>query len=161
MTTLSFDEIQNWQVFEDLVAAYFKFIQQDSSNNITEVRVEPSGEGTDGGRDVLVTFRVSDSIDIFERKWVIQCKFYTNSLSKRDLATVNIPSLIHEYKADGYLLVCKNGVTSNVSNMFENFRRNCRFSYTYEIWTGVDFLRRIRSNNTLLEEFFPVYYKTL
>ena len=158
---LSFDEIANWQVFEDLVAAYFKYIQEDSSNNITEVRVEPSGEGTDGGRDILVTFRVSDSIDIFERKWVIQCKFYTNSLSKRDLATVNIPSLIHEYGADGYLLVCKNGVTSNVSNMFENFRRKCRLKYTYEIWTGSDFLRRIRLNDEILAEFFPAYYRSL
>lgn len=158
---LSFDEIANWQVFEELVTAYFKHIQKDSGNNITEVRVEPSGEGTDGGRDVLVTFRVSDSIDIFERKWIIQCKYYTNSLSKRDLASVNIPSLIHEYAADGYLLVCKNGVTSNVSNMFENFRRNCRLGYTYEIWTGTDFLRRIRFSNEILEEFFPLYYKSL
>lgn len=158
---LNFDEIQNWQVFEDLVATYFKNIQADSSNNITEVRVEPSGEGTDGGRDILITFRVSDSIDIFERKWVIQCKFYTHSISKKDLATINIPSLIHEYGANGYLLVCKNGVTSNVSTMFENFRRNCRLGYTYEIWTGSDFLRKIRSNDEILASFFPIYYKKI
>ena len=158
---LSFDEIATWQVFEDLVAAYFKFIQNDSSNNITEVRVEPSGKGTDGGRDILVTFRVSDSIDIFERKWVIQCKYYEKSLSKRNLASINIPSLIHEYGADGYLLVCKNGVTSSVSNMFENFRRNCKLGYTYEIWTGADFLRKIRLNNDILAEFFPLYYNNL
>ena len=156
---LSFDEIADWQVFEDLAAAYFEMVQKDSNNDITEVRVEPSGEGPDGGRDILVTFRVSDSVQIFERKWVIQCKFYTNSVSKTHLCTVNIPSLIHEYSAHGYLLICKNGVTSNVSNMFENLRRNCKFGYSYEIWTGPSFLRKIRTEVDFLAEFFPLYHQ--
>lgn len=156
---LSFLEIPNWKKFEDLAAAYFRSIPDKHSNSVTEVFVQPSGEGSDGGRDILVTFRSSDSIVFHERKWVIQCKFYDRAISKSELSTINIPSLIHEYGADGYLLICKNGVTSKVSEMFENFRSNCRFGYSYMIWDGSFFLEQIMDNNSLLALYFPMYKK--
>lgn len=47
-TTLDFEEISSWQEFENLVADYFTQIKDQK--NITEIRVEPSGEGGDDGR---------------------------------------------------------------------------------------------------------------
>jgi hypothetical protein len=58
-TTIEFDEIPNWQAFEDLVADYFRGIKDQK--NITDITVEQSGEGADGGRDILVTFQLTDS----------------------------------------------------------------------------------------------------
>ena len=120
---LDFSEIKDWKEFENLAATYFKSIPAILDNNVTEVKVQPSGEGSDGGRDILVTFRVFDGITVYKRKWVVQCKFYDKAVSKTQLSTINIPSLIHEYGADGYLLICKNDVTSKVSEMFENLEK--------------------------------------
>jgi predicted helicase len=130
--TLEFEELKdNWQLFENLVADYFREVKEDKS--IETIEVDPSGEGPDGGRDILLTFRFADSISTFKRKWVVQCKFYTNSVQKKELSTINIPSLIHEYRADGYLLVCKNDVGAQVRQMFKQLNDNCRFSYDYKI----------------------------
>jgi hypothetical protein len=100
-------EIEDWQEFEDMVAEYFRQIKSDD-NNVTEVVVQPTGNGSDGGRDILVTFDVNDSVHSFERKWVIQCKFHEGILKEREMSTINIPGKIHEYGANGFLLVvCK------------------------------------------------------
>lgn len=154
---LEFDELSGWQDFEDLVASYFRAIKQEKG--ITSIKVEKSGEGSDGGRDILITFRLTDFVSEFKRKWIVQCKFYKNSVSKRELATINIPSLIHEYKADGYLLVCRRDVTSVVSTMFENLRKNCRFKYGYEIWNGSEFKDKIQLELNLIQKYFPEYFE--
>lgn len=151
------EEIENWKEFENLTEDYFKAIQKAPQNNLTEVKVEPSGEGSDGGRDIFLTFRVNDSVVTYERKWVVQCKFYQRSLSLKNLATVNIPSLIHMYNADGYLLVCKNGVTAKVSEMFEQLRKNCSFKYDYEIWDGNSLINKLLVQPDLIRKFFPEY----
>lgn len=159
--TIEFDEIPSWQAFEDLVADYFSGIKEQK--NIIDIKVEQSGEGTDGGRDILVTFELTDSIIPFQRKWIVQCKFYDKSLSKAELATINIPTLIHEYGADGYLLVCKNNVTSTVSLMFESLRAKCKMGYSYMIWTGNEFKNQlyIQPVRPLIQKHFPEYYRFL
>jgi len=154
---LSLAEIEDWREFENLIADYFRYIQKEEYNQVKEVFVEPSGDGSDGGRDISITFRVDDSVMIFERKWVVQCKYYSKPLSKANLASVNIPSLIHEYQANGYLLVCRSGVTSKVSEMFEHLRRNCRFNYSYLVWDEALILNKIKSDFNLLERYFPKY----
>ncbi len=159
--TIEFDEISNWQMFEDLVADYFKEIKEE--RNIKDITVEASGEGADGGRDILVTFQITDFIITFERKWVVQCKFYQQLVSKAHLSTINIPTLIHEYNADGYLLVCRGNVTSGVSNMFENLREKCKMGYSYIYWTGSDFTTQlyVQPPQPLIQKYFPEYYEFL
>lgn len=158
---LSFDEIDNWKEFEDLVSAYFRKIKDAKENNLTEVQVDPSGEGSDGGRDILLTFRVDDSIRIFERKWVVQCKFHENSVSPSHLANINIPTLIHSYEAHGYLLICKKGVTSKTSELFEDLTKNCKFRYKYEFWEGNDLLGKLIVSPDLIKQYFPKYHDYL
>ena len=159
--TIDFDEIKNWQAFEDLVADYFRGISDQQ--NINDITVEQSGEGADGGRDILVTFQLTDSIIPFQRKWVVQCKFYNKSVSKREISDINIPTLIHEYGADGYLLVCKGNVTSTVSLMFENLRRRCKMGYSYIYWAGNQFKDQLylQPYEPLIQKHFPEYYKFL
>jgi Restriction endonuclease len=162
---IEFEELSDdFQKFEDLVADYFREIQKDKiiGGSIKDIEVRQSGKGADGGRDILIIFQLTDSVINFERKWVIQCKFYKDDVSKSHLSDVNIPSLIHEYKADGYLLVCRKGVNSSVTNMFDNLRKNCRFGYGYEIWKGGELKRRIRDlGESLIQTYFPEHFEYL
>lgn len=154
--TVTFEEIFSWQQFESLVAAYFELLK-DEDNNVFHVDVRSTGVGGDGGRDILVVFSVTDSVSTFERRWVVQCKFQEHAVSKSDLSNANIPSLIHEYGADGYLLVCKGRVSSTVSDMFERLNVECRFRYKYAIWDGEQFRQRLLIKHRLIQQFFPEY----
>lgn len=157
MNRLDFSEIKNWERFEDLTAAYFDETRHLEDNNLTEVFVEPYGKGADGGRDILLTFRINDSIMPFERKWVVQCKFY-ETLKKSHLDKINPSTLIEEYQAAGYLLICKNSVTNGVTATFENLRNNCIRKYKYVIWNGSTFIKKLYKTNGIHEHYFPEFY---
>lgn len=159
--TLTFDEIISGDQFEDLAVSYFEELKNERENNITSLDVRPSGTGADGGRDILLKLRVADGISNFERIWVVQCKFHERNISTNKVNEVNIPSLIHSYKADGYLLICKKKPTSRLTNFFDGLRVNCRFEYKYEIWSGEQFKRLIQSKSkpTILMQFFPKYFE--
>lgn len=157
MGELSLNEIKNWKSFEDLVSSYFREVKQDNEFNIDNVLVQPTGSGSDGGRDIIVTLTIDDSVMTFQRKWIVQCKFYNQDVNKSHLSGVNIPSLLHQYGANGYLLVCKKGYTSPVSDMFEGLNRECFFKRSYLIWKGDDLLQRVQFKNKLVEHFFPKY----
>lgn len=157
---LDLKEIKNGDKFEDLVISFFEDIKNET-NSISKVEVKPSGTGADGGRDILVSFIVTDGILDFERKWVIQCKFHNKNISTKCINDINIPCLIHSYKASGYLLIVKERPTSKLTDMFERLEQNCIFDYRYMIWSGEQFKRVIlaKSIPTILEQYFPNYYK--
>ncbi|MER0440877.1 restriction endonuclease [Emticicia sp. W12TSBA100-4] len=152
----SLDEIENGEQFEELIVAYFKGMKKD----VTSVKVQASGTGTDGGRDILVEFTVDDNIETFLRRWVIQCKFHDSDISTNKIADINIPSLIHSYNASGYLLICKKRPTSKLTDFFERLELNCSFKYKYKIWSGEQLKNLILgTENTLWQQFFPKYYE--
>ena len=154
---LSLFEISDWQEFENLVADYFRMVKDYKGNDVFDVEVKLSGTGADGGRDILLTVLVRDSVVTFKRKWVVQCKFYSRSVSKSHISDINIPSLIHEYGADGYLLICKTTAQSELTKSFELLNQNCKFGYRYEIWTGNEFEARLFETKPLFEKYFPEY----
>ena len=155
---LSLFEISDWQEFENLVADYFRMVKDYKGNDVFDVNVKLSGTGADGGRDILLTVLVRDSVVTFKRKWVVQCKFYSRSVSKSHISDINIPSLIHEYGADGYLLICKTTAQSELTKSFELLNQNCKFGYRYEIWTGNEFEARLFETKPLFEKYFPEYF---
>jgi hypothetical protein len=155
---LSFDEIGDWQEFENLATSFFEKVSKER-NDALEVFVEPSGTGSDGGRDILVSINVNDSFISYKRKWVVQCKFYKKDLTKTEIAGISISDLIDEHGADGYLLICKNGVTAPVSNQFESLRAKCKSNRNYLIWTGSQFLDKLMLHQDILQRYFPNYFK--
>lgn len=157
MNKISFDEISNGDQFEDLVAEYFRDLKNESDNNITNVEVLQSGIGTDGGRDILIEFDLSDDIKIFKRKWVVQCKFHKDTISPSKIKTINIPTLIHSYNAAGYLLVCKTNPTSGLTELFERLSKECKDKYHYECWNGNQFINKLYVRENLHQQFFPEY----
>lgn len=158
--TLDFNEIKDDKQFEDLVVAYFEDLKNEKAHNITNVEVKPSGTGTDGGRDILVTFQLSDSVSTFYRRWVVQCKFHNANISTDKIADINIPTLLYSYKASGYLLVCKQKPTSKLTDLFERLEENCREKNKYIVWSGEQLKRLIlvKSKQSILQQFFPAYY---
>jgi predicted helicase len=159
--TLNLDDIKDGNHFEDLVVSYFEDLKNEGTHNIIDIKVKPSGLGNDGGRDVLVDFQITDNITTFNRRWIIQCKFHNSSISTNKIADVNIPTLIHSYKATGYLLICKKNPTSKLTDMFERLSDKCRMDYQYYVWSGEQFKRLILAKSTpkILEQYFPIYYK--
>jgi hypothetical protein len=163
MNKLSFDEIKSGEEFEALVAAYFRIVKNDEDSSLKEVReidVKQKGKGPDGGIDILLTFEITDPILKFQRKWVVQCKFLNKpSTYKSDIGQINIPTLIHEYGAVGYLLVIRNQAEVQLQDTFDRLNKNCKLGYQYEIWTGDKFISKLLSVQSLLEQFFPKYYQ--
>ncbi|MTI38275.1 restriction endonuclease [Fulvivirga lutimaris] len=161
MIPFSLDEIENEDEFEDLAAAYFKDLVSEQKNDISRVETIQSGKGPDGGRDILVHLGFSDEVSVFERTWVVQCKFYNDSVGPSHINEINLPSLIHSYNAIGYLLICKNGVTSGISNLFERLSSECSFGYKYKFWNGNEFKNKLIMRESLHEVFFPKYYSEM
>lgn len=157
---LNLTEITDGYRFEELVAAYFRELRA-SNHPISNVEVRPAGDGPDGGRDILINLKMNDSFAEFARRWIIQCKFHAAPIGKAQLATVNIPSLVHEHQAQGYLLICKTRATHSLVTMFENLNNNCRMGYKYTIWTGQEFLEKLRPRGRIIESFFPKFQKEL
>lgn len=151
---LTFEEIQDDKIFEELTATYFRELKESADNNITDVIIKESGEGIDCGRDILIEFNLSDDIKVFKRRWVVQCKFREDSVSTTHLKSINIPTLIHSYNAQGYLLVCKKRATSGVTDLFERLNDNCKDGYHYECRNGSQFLSKLIFKEKIQKLFF-------
>ncbi|WP_299366725.1 restriction endonuclease [Winogradskyella sp.] len=156
---LDFNEIKDGRQFEELTALH---LEEKFNNHIKDIEIRKSGVGADGGRDILVDFKVTDGIQSFNRKWIVQCKFRNINISTNVINDVNIPSLIHSYGASGYLIICRKRPTSKLSNFIEQLNLNCKFGYKYQIWSGEQFKRSLlTSTNHTFMQFFPNYYKYL
>lgn len=154
---LSFDEIKNWAEFEDLAASYFR--SQDEYN--IEVRLSADNSADDRRNLILSLNYDSPILSSFKQKWVVQCKFYDRDVRNSDFSDINIPSLIHEYNAVGFLLICREGVMHTLQQKFNNLEKNCKFGYVYRIWTGANFLDKItmQKSEVVLTQYFSVYSK--
>ena len=163
MPELSFDEINDWNKFEELVAAFFRSLMSSNEKHFQDVTVKPSGVGSDGGKDILVDFTISDYIKQFTRTWVIQCKFHEENISPNQLFGVDLPTLIHSHNACGYLLICKSRPTTGLTNLFHKLNhQSTHFKYNYEIWSGEEFKGKlISAHPSIHEQYFPKYYKEL
>lgn len=158
--TFNFDEILDHKKFEDLVVSYFEDLKNEKGHSIVDIDVKPSGTGTDGGRDILVTIKVSDSVVTFDRRWVVQCKFHNSDISTDKISDINIPSLLSSYKASGYLLICKQKPTSKLTDLFENLEKENGIGLKYVVWSGEQFKRLllVKSKKEILQQYFPAYF---
>ena len=157
MKQIDFIEIGKWQRFESLCADYFREVLNRKENNLIDVQVDQGGIGPDGGKDILLKFRLNDSICSFERIWVVQCKFY-EILKKSNLDKINIERLLKRHKAIGYLLICKNTYTNGVKEEFDDLCKDCSSGFEYKIWNGDFFARQLYTENNLHQHYFPKYF---
>ncbi len=158
ITQFDFTEIQDGNQFEFLVYECVISMYKNTMNLIELDEIIPPAEGTDGGVDFHFTVRINDSLSEIKRKWLVQCKFNKRKLTPKQIGEINIPSLIHQHGAVGYLLVTNTGITTNVGRMFEDLNRNCTFRYKYKIWTGIDLRNIIGQDDNIIRNYFPKYY---
>ena len=152
-----------WMKFQTITQKYFDELKKDNESftHIIDVKTVVHGKGTDDGVDILLTLSFDDTIFQHQFKWVVQCKCYDGTVAPKDINDINIPTLVHSHQAQGYLLVCKNGVTSGITKLFKALNEKCKMKYQYTIWTGEDFLFRIQSLNksdAYLKRYFSDYY---
>lgn len=154
-TALDLDEITSGTRFEELVVAYFTRLSEDRSNNVAEVIAGSTKVGPDGGVDVLVTFNMTDSLSQFKRIWVVQCKFHTKAIGQSQLSKINLPTLVQQYNAVGYLLICKTNPTTQLATQFKELSSP---QTQYLIWTGEEFKARLLEQSDIHKQFFPEYH---
>lgn len=152
----NFSLIKSGAQFENLVAAYFHSLKNSPESGYGIYDVQGPSVGPDGGKDILVKFRMNDGINEQYWDWVIQCKKSIRTIGLKSIADSNIPSLIHSLGAIGYLLVCSNDVSSSLQTKFEELNRNCRFHYKYKYWIGAEFQRKLSElgDERLLQSYF-------
>jgi hypothetical protein len=160
---LDFSEIQTPDQFENLVYQYFEDLKENNREfpQIRHITIKQPGIGADGGKDILVTFTINDTIATYYKTWLVQCKFYQDSVKPSHLKDDNIPTLIHSYKADGYLLIAKGKISQKLIDLFNRLDKNCKMGYKYDIWNGDFFKSKIQSRPSLIETFFPEYHTYL
>ena len=155
---ITFVEINGWQMFQDLVADYFRHLKNDS---IKDVQVKPVGIGQDGGVDIFVDFLLTDSVQTYKRKWLVQCKFYNKIVLKSHLKDIDPQSLVSEHGADGYLLVCKNDVQSGLASALERYQANSSNNRCFAYWSGNQFITQLYNMplRPVIQRYFPRYYE--
>lgn len=159
LNQISFIELgDDWKRFQSLCSDYFREVKKRDENNLIDVKVDEGGTGPDGGKDIILTFRLNDSIVSFERRWVVQCKFYEN-LKQSNLDKINIERLIKRHKAIGYLLICKNTYTEGVKDEFDDLSNNCSSGFEYKLWGGNYFARKLYTEPSLHQHYFPQYFE--
>jgi hypothetical protein len=156
--TFSYDEIADGNAFEDLVTSYFEALQNDQISETIRIKANKSGIGPDGGRDILVDIDQFDRLVQYKRRWVVQCKFHKKNISPKEISTINIPTLIHSNNANGYLLICKEHVTSGTALLFDKLNSECKFGYKYEIWDGQKLKDKLIEIPSIMKMYFPNCY---
>lgn len=159
LSKLDFIEIHDGNQFELLVYECVLSMYKNTMNPLELDDIIQPSEGTDGGVDFHFTVRMNDNLSTITRKWLVQCKFNKRKLYPKQIGEINIPTLIHQHGAVGYLLVTNTGVTTNVGKMFEELNRNCNFRYKYKIWTGIDLRNIIGQDDNIIKHYFPKYFK--
>lgn len=156
---LTLDEIEDWEVFQDLVKDFFEALERRKDNQVRSVWAKKTGRGSDLGRDILVELQMHDGIQQFKRTWVVQCKFEKKALGLSSISNVGVKDLLDSYNADGYLLVSKSRVTSQLSQRLEELERSDRRGgrcYTY--WEGPKLCTILIDFVDILRKYFPKYY---
>lgn len=121
-------------------------------------RVYWSGEGPDGGKDLLCHEDRESIILPDTRTWLIQCKHYAHSGRSVGLADLDdiVDSCAH-HGAQGYLLVCSTHPSSKVVERLQGITANPQMPLVATSWDAVQVERMLSTPRLwrLAQRFFP------
>lgn len=156
---LPLDEIEDGYKFQRIIAEYFRSLKSEKHDfHISDIHVEDNGVGGDDGCDIIVEFHFEDAISRHFHRWVIECKSQKKAVSLDDISTNNLESILKAKSANGYLLICKNDATAKLKRIFNNL--NSKGENRYIIWSGDELWHRLIKRLSLIQAFFPDYYRT-
>jgi hypothetical protein len=116
-----------------------------------------TGVGPDGGRDLVVTEKVSGQLAPFQRKWLVSCKHHAHSENSVGLDDIrDIVDACAAVDAEGFLLACSTQPSSSVVRRLEEIQANRTLLTKY--WDAVEIEKRLDTPVTfpLISLFFPV-----
>lgn len=123
-------------------------------------RVQWSGKGPDGGRD-LICYETHESEFLNDRKtWLIQCKHKVkNAVGKEEIDDIN--DSCAEHNAQAYLLVCSSYPSSALVTRLEKITANKAIPIIATYWDGVKIEQLLSTPRLwrLAQRFFPVSSK--
>lgn len=125
-------------------------------------RIQWSGKGSDGGKD-LICWEERDSEFLNDtKKWLIQCKHNAHSrksVSLKDLDDI-IDSCTH-HEASGYILVCSTQPSSKVVERLEGITNNPKNHIEATYWDSVKIEQLLSTPRlwTIAQSFFPLSSK--
>lgn len=144
--------------FQRIIAEYFRCLKNEKHQfQIADINVEDNGVGADDGVDILVDFHFEDAIKKHSHRWVIECKSQKQAVSPNDINSNSLDFVLKSNNANGYLLICKTDATAKLKRMFKDM--NTQREYNYEIWNGDQLWMKLSQRKTILQAFFPDFYK--
>jgi hypothetical protein len=155
---LPISKIDDGYQFQQIIAEYFRALKHEKHDyQIADIHVEDNGIGGDDGCDIIVEFHFEDAIERHSQKWIVECKSQKRAVSIKNINSNNIDTILQSKGANGYLLVCKNDATSSLKRIFQQYNERNKFKYV--IWNGSQLWHKLIRNLSLIEAFFPDYYK--
>jgi hypothetical protein len=118
-----------------------------------------TGNGPDGGKDLVVTEDLIGNLSSRKRKWIISCKHFANaSTNGRSVGLDDLGNLVSDCQAngaEGYILVCSTYPSSSVVRRLEEIENNHKIITKF--WDGIEIEKRLLNPNTfgLIHTFFP------
>lgn len=116
-----------------------------------------TGQGSDGGRDLLVEEKLQGTLQDGKRLWLVDCKHKAHSGKPVNLSDVSdITDRCKSVGAEGILIACSTHVSSGLSRRLQEICNKNNF--LSEIWDGVALERKLISPNAyhVAQQFFPV-----
>lgn len=125
---------------------------------IHDLRPQWTGKGPDQGRDILITEKARGPIDVFTRRWLVQCKHFAhsgNSVGREDLGS--IIDDCRQVGAEGYLLACSTQPSSSLVTKLKELAEQPENRIVTAFWDGVELERRLAEPHcfSLGHLFFP------
>lgn len=122
------------------------------------LKVYWSGNGPDGGKD-LICIEEDNSIFVkSSKKWLVQCKHKAISGASVGISDLDdIVTSCTQFGCDGYLLVTSTQPSSSVVRRLEDITSNHSSSILATYWDGVDIERKLRTPSQwhIAQHFFP------
>ncbi|WP_437989802.1 restriction endonuclease [Sorangium sp. So ce145] len=123
----------------------------------------PPDRGADGGKDLLVSERLSGTYSKYPFRWLVSCKHFASSgraVSPKD--EINLLERLRAFRADGFLGFYSTTPTSGLGNQLRALRdsHDLRDYKIFDARLIENHLVRIGYSHLLLR-YFPVSYRSI
>lgn len=117
-----------------------------------------SGNGPDGGKDLLFIEEYKSIFSPAQRRWLVQCKH--KAVGGRSVGVADLDDIVtscNQHDCDGYLLVTSTYPSAGVSERLEAITRNAKTGITAISWDAVKIEQLLHSPELwpIAQRFFP------
>lgn len=124
---------------------------------IEGMRPHWTGQGSDGGRDLLVEETLKGTLQDGQRTWLVDCKHKAHS--NKSVGVSDVSDVVDRCRAagaQGILLACSTQLTSGLARKFQELYQ--RYEIVSEVWDGVVIEKKLYTPHAyhIAQQFFPI-----